>query len=115
MKLVYIAHPVSGDVPRNLMQGREFVQRAYMADVAPLAPWITGCEVLDDNDPVQREIGLLCDETTVTRCDEIWLCGPRVSEGMKRELAIAEAIGLTVRRFEMPADITEVYIKVGRF
>lgn len=98
-RLVYIAHPVRGDVAGNLAKGRQWVRWAYEKGVAPAAPWITGCEVLDDANEVHRELGLQCDETTVARCDEIWLCGARISQGMHRELEIAMSHGVYIRRF----------------
>ena len=103
--LVYVAHPVSGDVAGNLALGREYVRAAYRAGYAPLAPWITGCEVLDEGDPADRAIGLECDFATVVVCAEIWLCGPRVSAGMQGEFEVAGARGIPYRRFLSPADI----------
>lgn len=52
-----------------------------------IAPWIAA--VLsgeDDADPAQREAGLRDAEAVIERCDGIVLVGPRISDGMRREM-----------------------------
>lgn len=52
-----------------------------------IAPWIASMlSGEDDADPVQREAGLVGDCAVIERCDGIVLCGPRISEGMRREM-----------------------------
>jgi hypothetical protein len=96
--LIYLAHPVSGDVAGNLESCR-----AIMLDLmgryphhAFVAPWITYCEILDDDDPEQRARGMRDDLVVLARCDQIWLVGPHVSAGMIAEKEIAENAGLWV-------------------
>jgi len=105
--VVYIAHPISGDVAGNLAAGRKFVLHAYRMGYAPVAPWITGCGVLDENNPDDRALGLACDFATVAACDQFWVCGDAepvaASSGIRQELAVALARGLIRRRFIMSA------------
>ena len=98
LRVVYLAHPVSGDVPGNLARARRWLAWAIAAhaDVAPIAPWITQCEVQDDAHEKQRARGLRDDCAVVARCDELWLVGGRISAGMRLERVAAEDAGVLV-------------------
>lgn len=92
MKIIYMAHPVSGDVENNLAKARrwyKWISSNY--DVIVLANWIVDCEVFDnstDYDAVLRK-----DEEIVRRCvDELWLVGGEISPGMKRESVAASVV-----------------------
>jgi hypothetical protein len=50
----------------------------------------------DDADPRQREAGLRRCEVQVARCDELILCGGRISSGMARERKVADYEGINV-------------------
>ena len=56
------------------------VSRGYM----PLAPHLFFPEFLSEDMPEER--------------DEIWVIGNRITEGMKREIAVAEELGIPVSR-----------------
>ena len=98
MKVIYMAHPVSGDVAQNLEHAREWY--AYFIrnyDVAIIADWIITCMVLDDDNPDDRARGLAADLAAIPRVDELWLCGPHISSGMLKEAQMAHAEGIVVR------------------
>lgn len=97
MKVVYLCHPVSGDIEANLRSARDWVRWAETYhDVAIVASWIIECEIWDDNNPTHRAAGLCRDLAVLERCDEVWLVGPRVSEGMQREANHGLDVGLEV-------------------
>lgn len=93
MRLIYLAHPVSpldGEtVESNLASAERWLVglSARNPDAVFLAPWIQALRlgIGDDSDPVSRELGLQGCEAVAAACDEIVLCGPRVSRGMARE------------------------------
>ena len=67
--------------------------RKSWPNVTFVAPWIA--QILmgdDDSDPAQRERGLLDCETAVRRCDGLVLVGGRLSDGMRRESAVARTV-----------------------
>ena len=52
-----------------------------------IAPWIAAVLAgADDTDPAQREVGIADACAVIERCDGIVLCGPRISEGLRREM-----------------------------
>lgn len=97
MKVIYLCHPVSGDVPANLARAKRWVRWVESNHpVAVVASWITECEIWDDDDPEQRAAGLIRDLAVLERCDEVWLVGGRISHGMEIESAHARQHGIRV-------------------
>ena len=78
-KLVYIASPLSGDVERNLDFARQACRFAISQDVTPFAPHLLYTQMLE-------------------LCEELWLCGDRISAGMEGERKLAESLGIPVRQ-----------------
>lgn len=98
MKLVYIAHPLGAGPDRkaNLQRAARWCAwAAVKRGVAPSASWIVLAGVLPET-PENRALGLECDFAAVKRCDEVWLVGGRVSEGMALEAEVAQRNGITI-------------------
>lgn len=100
MKIVYIAHPISGDVKGNLEKIRLIAREINltMPDIVPFAPYWLDCHALNDNDPAERERGIENDTAFFRRkvIDEVWLYGDRISSGMAEEVALALSLGIPV-------------------
>lgn len=99
-KMVYICHPMRGDAKGNSEKVRTICEGLYEKQVIPFAPHIYFGQFLDDNNPVERELALLLGREMVKRCDELWIYGRIISEGMRGEVEIARQIGIPIRRFE---------------
>lgn len=99
MKIVYIAHPISGDIPGNLEKIRLIVREINLVcpDVVPFAPYWLDCHALDDTVPAERERGIRNDTELLRRgfIDELWVCG-RTSKGVAAEIAIAHELKIPV-------------------
>ena len=55
--------------------------------------------LLDDDDNEQRKLGIFFALVLLGKCDEIWVFGSRISEGMAREMDAATKRFLPLRRF----------------
>lgn len=95
-KVVYIASPLSGDVEQNLDFARRACRYAISQGAAPFAPHLLYTQMLDDNSPRERQAGIEMGYRMLERCDELWLCGERISPGMAAEKELAESLGLPV-------------------
>jgi hypothetical protein len=102
-KICYIAHPIGGNVELNLASIRNIIFRINtekkFGDVVPFAPYYADVVSCDDNVPELRERGLQNDEAILSRkglVDELWLFGPHISAGMKREIMAAFRAGIPV-------------------
>ena len=97
--LVYICSPYSGEIEYNLSRARGYCRLAVSKGYIPLAPHLHYPQFLDDDDQEQRKQGLFFALVLLGKCDEIWVFGSRLSEGMARELEAAERRSILVRRF----------------
>lgn len=98
--VVYLAHPLSGDVEANRRNAARWAAWAVVhMGVAVECSWVVLTGVLDDSDPATRALGLQLDCALIERCDEIWLTGSRVSPGMQLEADHARKWGKPVRDF----------------
>ena len=102
MRVVYMAHPVSGDVEGNLLRAERWMVWLQAVAFAPghavIAPWLHELRVLrlSDQEPEARELALRRCEAVAALCDAVVLCGGRISEGMGREARAArDVIDLT--------------------
>ena len=64
----------------------------------PVAVHLMYPQFLDDRVPKEREAGLKMGRRVLAACEEIWLCGERMSAGMKAEEAEAQRLGIPIRK-----------------
>lgn len=97
-RIVYIAHPIGGDVKNNL----ERIKNIYAditnnePDVVPFAPyWIT-CHALDDNNSIERAKGFEHNEAIFKSgiIDELWVYG--ISNGVEIEMGWAIELNIKI-------------------
>jgi hypothetical protein len=96
-KVIYICAPVRGDVEANIARAGEYTKIVVAAGHTPIVPHKILSGVLDDNRPNERATALNIGLQLVTRCDEVWVFGGRVSAGMKKEIDLARCFGIPVR------------------
>jgi hypothetical protein len=94
--IVRMEHPLGArsraEVQDNLQNARKWLQYLlrHFPDFDFTAEWILWGELLDDHIPEERARGIAFGVEMARRCDEIWLVGGRVSEGMKRAWEMAQ-------------------------
>lgn len=100
MKIVYIAHPISGDIKGNLEKIKNIVRHINLTepDVLPFAHYFVDCHALDDTVPEERERGIKNDIALMKAgfINEVWLFGDRISSGMVHEIVLANELGITI-------------------
>lgn len=107
-KLVYIASPYAGDVEANVAFAKAACRYAMDQGATPLAVHLLYPQMLDDHVPAEREAGIRMGLQVLEACDELWLCGDRLSHGMRAELAAAEQLGIPVYRVvDIPQETPE--------
>ena len=115
MKTVYPAHPIGGDVENNVKLIRKIVRMLHFTPgIMPVAPYMVDVQgVLDDDIPSERAMGLATATEYFKRgmIDEVWLYGPRISNGMRAEVLFAWDIGIPVRAItsETKRDLLEMH------
>jgi hypothetical protein len=96
-KMVFIAHPISGDVENNCRKVLEICRQIHTKDVIPVFPRFTWCQYLTDS-PEDKELALAVAEAYFRSgaVDELWVYGDVLSEGMKKEIWLAQKLGIKV-------------------
>lgn len=99
-KVIYIAHPISGDIKENLHSIRKIVRHLNLSktDIVPFVPYYVDVVSLDDNNPVERERGIQNDIALFERgvIDEVHLYGDKISDGMQQEILLARRLNIPV-------------------
>lgn len=85
-KLVYICSPLRGEIEANLKRATRYCDYAASCGVIPIAPHISWNGVFDDTIPEKRETALKLGLELLNRCDEIWVMGDEISQGMQGEI-----------------------------
>ena len=97
-----------------------FAQRACRYAIhqgyIPIAVHLLYPQMLDDSDPAERELGLRLGQQLLRRCDELWVCGDRISSGMAREISEANHLSIPVKNIgaheiqkeQLPAEMEQV-------
>ncbi len=88
-KVIYICSPLKGNIVANIQRVRQYCKTILEVGYIPYAPHVAFEGVLDDNSPQEREIALLICVEMVKRCDELWVFGNTISDGMKKEIEAA--------------------------
>ena len=83
-KNIYVCSPLSGNIQRNTEKARLFAKHVAENGGIPLAPHITG--LFDDTKPEERKMGLEYGIDLLKSCNEVWVFGDRVSDGMRGEI-----------------------------
>lgn len=100
-KIVYIAHPIGGDIERNLLDLKRIIKviNETYPDVVPFVPYYGDVASCNGNeDQRSRKKGIFNDHTIIKTgiCDECWLTGDGVSEGMEGEQNLFDQLGTLV-------------------
>ena len=96
---VYVASRYAGDVDTNVKNATRYcrlvIDRGYM----PIASHLLYPQILHDDDPAERELGMLFGLALLRDCDEVWVFG-EVSPGVAREIEEAKRLQKRIRFME---------------
>ena len=99
LPIAYIASPYSGNPDRNTERARGYCRFAISNGAIPLAPHLLYPQFMDDDDREQRELGIRFALILLAKCDELWVFGDKISEGMSLEISKADKKGMPIRYF----------------
>jgi hypothetical protein len=101
MKIVYIAHPVSGDIEGNLKKIIAIIRQINLTEpeTIPFAHYVVDCYALDDTVPDERARGIKNDIALFKAgfIDELWLFGDKISNGMRSEINLCQELNILIR------------------
>ncbi|HRH33190.1 MAG TPA: hypothetical protein PK720_03585 [bacterium] len=88
IKIVYIAHPISGAVEDNIEKVKEICKKYLDFRIFPYAPYLASLLYLDNESFRDLSLGMAINKLFFQRrfIDELWLFGDRISSGMEQEI-----------------------------
>lgn len=98
--LVYVASAYSCDTKVNTEKTKQYCRYALKQGQIPLAPHLMFPQFMDDENPEERELALFMDVILLGKCDELWVFGDPISEGMKTEIDVAKKRKQKIRYFD---------------
>ncbi len=111
VRKVFVCSPYAGCVKENVHNARMYSRFVFLCGCMPITPHLMYPRFLEDKDPKERDAGIQMGLILLDFCNEIWVFGQRISNGMRREIAFAEAHGIQVRYF---SDTCQEVVKRGR-
>jgi hypothetical protein len=100
MKIVYIVHPISGDVPGNVKKILKIVKDINLSrsDVVPFVPYLADVLAMDDDVPEERAMGIENNVALLNSgvVNELWVYGKKISAGMEAEIDLAFELNIPV-------------------
>lgn len=96
LKKVYICSPLGGNVAVNLEKAKLYAKYALKRGTAPVVPHFYAL-CLDDNDPRERELGITAGLSLLWFCDELWVFGNDISQGMQSEIRFCNNLNIPIK------------------
>ena len=97
--IVFICSPYAGDVEGNVMRARRYGRFAVTEKTIPIIPHLMYPQFLFDDDPAERKLGLQMGLVLLTKCQELWVFGPKISTGMAIEIDKAKRYNMPIRYY----------------
>lgn len=95
--LVYICSPYSGDIETNAENARKYSHFAVDNNAIPFAPHLLLPQYMSEE--TEREDAMLMNKVFLSKCDELWVFGKKITKGMTYEIEKAEKYSKPIRYF----------------
>lgn len=83
----YAVSPYAGNTRKNVRDAIRYCLYLIENGRIPVASHLIYPQILDDNDPASRELGLMFGLSLLEICDEVWVFTENgISEGMRAEI-----------------------------
>lgn len=95
--LVYICSPFSGDVEVNTEKAKMYSRFVVDADAIAFAPHLLLPLYMQEE--TERELAMFMNMVFLGRCNELWVFGDVISQGMQAEISKAKKKNMIIRYF----------------
>jgi hypothetical protein len=109
MKLIYVCSPYRGTPPytttkrnKNTRDAVRYCREVIAEKGTPIAPHLFYQTILDDNNAAERKTGLAFAAGLIAKCDEMWVFGEDISEGMKGDIEVAKSLDIPIAYRQKP-------------
>lgn len=95
--LVYICSPFSGDIKGNTEKAKKYSRFAIDSGAIAFAPHLL--LPLYMHEDTERELAMFMDMVFLGKCDQLWVFGKFISNGMQAEIDKAKKKNMIIRYF----------------
>jgi len=101
-KLIFVCSPFRGDIEENTILAQDICRYVFSKGHIPFAPHLIYPTMLDENDAIQRNMGIQAGLEILGRCDELWFYTKTgvPTEGMAMEIQKAVELRIPIRQIE---------------
>lgn len=99
----------SGDVTTNTENAKEYYRFALEQGQIPLALHLMFPLFMNDDVPAESEHAIFMDVILLGKCDELWISGESIYEGMRVKIEVAKKRRETIRYFNSKMEKVEIY------
>lgn len=113
LKRVYVISKFAGQKKKNAKAAVSYCRFVISQGKMPIASHLLYPQILDDENPEERALGMNFGLSLLRDCQEAWCFGSEISQGMAAELKECERLKIPVRYFkeEGYADISTGHCK----
>lgn len=85
-KKIFVCSKLKGDIRKNTYKTRKYCRYVMKQGHIPIAPHIYFTQFLNDKALDERSMGIYAGLELLEICDEMWVFGDKITEGMKQEI-----------------------------
>ena len=105
--VVYVCSPYSGDIERNTANARMYSRFAVAKNTIPFSPHLLLPQYISEEH--ERGLAMFMNKVFLGKCDELWVFGNKITDGMEEEIELAGKMRKKIRYFS--EDLQEVEAK----
>lgn len=98
--MIFVCSPYRGDVKGNVERAKKYAKFITRCGYIPIVPHLFYPQFLDDKDAEERILGITLGVEQMRDCDEMWIYGTHISEGMAFEIQKAREFRIPVRLYD---------------
>ena len=98
----YVCAPYSADleiaIDANIRRAIDYAEAIYKLGYIPITPHVLFSFIKNEESEDDRKWAVKADLEILKMCDVLFICGDKVTRGMKKEIQFAKKIGLQIKR-----------------
>jgi hypothetical protein len=98
MKKIYICSPLRGNTKQNIKDAKKYCRYVIKRGFMPIAPHIYFTQFLADDIKKERNLGLKMGMELMELCDELWVFGDQITDGMNKEINYCKKINKACKK-----------------
>lgn len=98
--MIFVCSPYRGDVKGNVERAKKYAKFIVRCGYIPIVPHLFYPQFLNDGDAEERILAITLGVEQMRDCDEMWVYGTHISEGMAFEIQKARELRIPVRLYD---------------